>query len=159
MAALLGMIAALCRLFTELTPSSMPDDVGEGVRAPSSRVAKEEDWWLPTALEGASVHIYLVITILAFWRWRSPLPISNDDKKDKIEIAIPWHSYVGSLETLGDVLFGVSSVVDVCLQDSNVNKKIYWWSVISLLLWMVDALLYLRADFVGLYRGRRRSMI
>ncbi len=158
MAASLGMITALCRLFTESTPSLMPVDVGEGVRAPSSRVAKEEDWWLPTALEGASVHIYLVNAILVLWRWPRPLPISNDDKKDKIEIAVPWHSNVGSLETLGDMLFGVSSVIDVCLQDSNVDKKIYWWSVISSLLWMVDALLYLRADFVGLYRERWRSM-
>ena len=40
---MLGMIAALCRLFAESTPSSMPDDVGEGVRAPLSRVVKEED--------------------------------------------------------------------------------------------------------------------
>ena len=34
MAASLGMIAALCRLFTESIPSSMPENVGEGVRAP-----------------------------------------------------------------------------------------------------------------------------
>jgi len=161
-AASLGMIAALCRLLAEeSTPLSMSDDdVGEeGVRVlpSSSRVANEEDWWLPTALEGASVHIYLASAILALWRWPKPLPMSNDGKKDKHEIAVPWHSNVGSLETLGDALFGVSSVVDVCLQDSNVDK-IYWWSVISSLLWMVDALLYLRSDFVGLYRERRRLM-
>ncbi len=95
------------------------------------------------------MHIYLASAILALWRWPKPLPMSNDGKKDKHEIAVPWHSNVGSLETLGDGLFGVSSVVDVCLQDSNVDK-IYWWSVISSLLWMADALLYLRADFVGM---------
>jgi hypothetical protein len=161
-AASLGMIAALCRLFAEeSTPLSMSvDDVGEeGVRVipSSSGGVTEEDWWLPTALEGASVHIYLASAILALWRWPKPLPMSNDGKKDKHEIAVPWHSNVGSLETLGDGLFGVSSVVDVCLQDSNVDK-IYWWSVISSLLWMADALLYLRADFVGLYRERRRLM-
>ena len=71
---------------------------------------------------------------------------------------VPWHSNIGLLTTLRDALFGVLSVVDVCLQDSNVDKKIYWWSVISLLLWMVDPLLYLHANFVGLYRERRRSM-
>jgi hypothetical protein len=85
---------------------------------------------------------------------------SYDDDDDSIKKGntTPWYSDVGSLETLGDALFGLSSVVDVCLQDANINE-IYWWQVASSLLWTVDALLYLRGDFVNLYgveRLRRR---
>ncbi|KAL3773128.1 hypothetical protein ACHAW5_008001 [Stephanodiscus triporus] len=77
----------------------------------------------------------------------------NDNEKNGI--TIPWYSDVGSLETLGDALFGISSVVDVCLQDANVDA-IYWWQVASSLLWTVDALLYLRGDFVSFYGWERR---
>lgn len=74
----------------------------------------------------------------------------NDDDSIKKGNTTTWYSDVGSLETLGDALFGLSSVVDVCLQDANVNE-IHWWQVASSLLWTVDALLYLRGDFVSLY--------
>jgi hypothetical protein len=82
---------------------------------------------------------------------------SYDDDDDSIKKGntTPWYSDVGSLETLGDALFGLSSVVDVCLQDANVNE-IYWWQVASSLLWTVDALLYLRGDFVSLYGVERQ---
>jgi hypothetical protein len=74
----------------------------------------------------------------------------DDDDSNKKGNTTPWYSDVGSLETLGDALFGLSSMVDVCLQDANINE-IYWWQVASSLLWTVDALLYLRGDFVSLY--------
>jgi hypothetical protein len=77
------------------------------------------------------------------------------DDNEKNEITIPWYSDVGSLETLGDALFGISLVVDVCLQDANVDT-IYWLQVSSLLLWTVDALLYLRGDVVGFYGWEHR---
>jgi hypothetical protein len=82
---------------------------------------------------------------------------SYDDDDDSVKKGntTPWYSDVGSLETLGDALFGLSSVVDVCLQDTNVNE-IYWWQVASSLLWTVDALLYLRGDFVCLYGVERQ---
>ena len=85
--------------------------------------------------------------------------VANDsdayDDNEKNEITIPWYSDVGSLETLGDALFGISSVVDVCLQNANVDA-IYWFQVASLLLWTVDALLYLRGDVVGFYGWEHR---
>ena len=77
------------------------------------------------------------------------------DDNEKNGITIPWYSDVGSVETLGDALFGISSVVDVCLQDANVDA-IYWWQAASSLLWTVDALLYLRGDFVSFYGWEHR---
>ena len=79
----------------------------------------------------------------------------DDDADNRGGTSIPWYSDVGPLETLGDALFGISSVVDVCLQDANVDE-IYWWRVASSLLWTVDALLYLRGDFVRFSGGGRR---
>ena len=79
----------------------------------------------------------------------------DDDADNRGRTSIPWYSDVGPLETLGDALFGISSVVDVCLQDANVDE-IYWWRVASSLLWTVDALLYLRGDFVSFSGGGRR---
>jgi hypothetical protein len=210
-AAWLGVVAAICRLCEGssttmsmmMMMSSSPDKdyLGEDAAPPpmmsSSTTTEEEEegnWWLPAALECASVHIYLVSAILALWRWPTSPPSSlsssswarcrgvgrgsscniaaavgsvpvvtvrttndNDayDDNEKNGITIPWYSDVGSLETLGDALFGISSVVDVCLQDANVDA-IYWWQVASSLLWTVDALLYLRGDFVSFYGREHR---
>lgn len=177
-AALLSVIGVLCRLYSESSSSSML------LMKPSFDDDDKIDvgWELSTSLEGASVHIYLVSAILALWRWppqilpttsSSCLPrccfgnknkaatTSNssnsydDDDSIKKGNTTPWYSDVGSLETLGDALFGLSSVVDVCLQDANFNE-IHWWQVASSLLWTVDALLYLRGDFVSLYGVERQ---
>ena len=56
-----------------------------------------------------------------------------------------------SLPSLGDALFGISSVVDVCLQDVNVDE-VCSWQVASSLMWTIDALLTLRGDLLR-YRG------
>ena len=76
---------------------------------------------------------------------------SLGDCKNKRVISIPWYSDAGSLETLGDALFGISSVVDVCLQDVNVDE-VCSWQVASSLMWTIDALLTLRGDLLR-YRG------
>jgi hypothetical protein len=65
---------------------------------------------------------------------------------------IPWYSRTESLETLGDVFFGVAAMVDVCLCDSTLDDGIYWWPVVSAVLWFMDALFYLRGDFATLYK-------
>jgi hypothetical protein len=179
-AALLSVIGVLCRLYTESSSSSsmllMKTSFDDDDKI-------DEGWELSTSLEGASVHIYLVSAILALWRWppqilpttsssccllrccfgnkNKPTTTSissnsyDDDDSIKEGNTTPWYSDVGSLETLGDALFGLSSVVDVCLQDANVNE-IHWWQVASSLLWTVDALLYLRGDFVSLYGVERQ---
>ncbi|KAL3811837.1 hypothetical protein ACHAXA_004264 [Cyclostephanos tholiformis] len=219
LAASLSLFAALCRLRAKssssststtisrmlmMSPSSDGDYLGENAAShtPSLGGTLEGDWWLPDALEGASVHIYLISAILALWRWPSPLSLSSSwlwccsgdrgragclsspaigccerpnnatvsvgstpvavagngryislaECNNKREIAIPWYSDVGSLETLGDALFGISSVVDVCLYYANVDE-ICWWQVASSLLWLIDALLYLRGDLLS-YSGR-----
>jgi len=178
-AALFSVIGVLCQLYTESSSSSsvllMKTSFDDDDKI-------DVGWELSTSLEGASVHIYLVSAILALWRWPPQiLPTTSsscllrccfgnknksattsnssnsydDDDSIKKGNTTPWYSDVGSLETLGDALFGVSSVVDVCLQDANVNE-LHWWQVASSLLWTIDALLYLRGDFVSVYGVERQ---
>lgn len=61
---------------------------------------------------------------------------------------LKWYSNVESLETFGDILFGIAAIVDECLQDATADDGILWIPIVSACLWTLDALLYLRGDFV-----------
>jgi hypothetical protein len=107
-------------------------------------------------LESGSIHMYLVSAALALWR--SPWKSSSSDANavtivvEPITVLTPWYSRTESLETLGDMFFGIAAMVDVCLCDSTLDDGIYWWPVVSAVLWLVDALFYLRGDFATLYK-------
>jgi hypothetical protein len=102
-------------------------------------------------LESGSIHMYFVSACLALWKspWRN---MDNHDVVEPANVNTPWYSRTESLETLGDVFFGIAAMVDVCLQDSTLDDGIYWWPVVSAVLWLVDALFYLRGDFTTLYK-------
>ena len=80
-----------------------------------------------------------------------------DEKQREIVVAannkdhIKWHSNVEFLATLGDVIFGIATVVDVFLQDFIYHEdEIFVWPIVQAAVWSVDALLYLRSDYLSL---------
>ena len=80
-----------------------------------------------------------------------------DEKQREIVVAannkdhIKWHSNVEFLATLGDVIFGIATVVDVFLQDFIYHEdEIFVWPIVQATVWSVDALLYLRSDYLSL---------
>ena len=117
-------------------------------------------------LESGSIHMYLVSAMLALWRspWKSSGTGTSTDSSTATILAAnsavivnndnntPWYSRTESLETLGDIFFGIAAMVDVGLCDSTLDDGIYWWPVVSAVLWLVDALFYLRGDFATLYK-------
>jgi hypothetical protein len=135
MAALLSIIAAVCSLLASDTSLGESDYVS--------------DW--ASTLESASVHMYLVSAIFALWRTPAFFP-GKDSSSDSAVSGVPWYSNVESLETFGDVIFGMAAVIDVVLEDNTIDDGIFWLPVISAVLWTVDALLYLRGDFASLYK-------
>ena len=62
-----------------------------------------------------------------------------------------------ALENVGDSLFGIASVIDVVLSDFQFDDNNPWWPVLSAVLWMLDAMFYLRGDFVVLYRKQQHG--
>ena len=133
MAALLGIIAAVCSLLASDT------SLGQG------ETNSVSDW--ASTLESASVHMYLISAIFALWR--SPSEFFSSKVS---ESTAPWYSNVEILETFGDATFGMAALIDVVLQDNTIDDGIFWLPVISAVLWTVDALLYLRGDFASLYK-------
>ena len=112
-AAVLSVVSAICKL---LLLSS------DGVMV----VEKSHLSDCAVALESASVHMYLVSAILTLWK--SPHS---------------WYSGVESIEALGDTFFGAASVVDVCLQHSNVLEGS--WCIVSAFLWTCSSWFYILA--------------
>jgi len=62
------------------------------------------------------------------------------------------------LENLGDVFFGVGSIVDVILCDFHFDDDVPWLPVFSSILWFLDACFYLRSDYCVLYSTLSRNM-
>ena len=151
-AAAFSVIAALLGLFVTDGSESISQDSKD-------MIAIWVGW-----LESASIHMYLVSAMLALWRspWKSGADSSSSSTAPSASSAtmepiymghlIPWYSRTESLETLGDIFFGVAAMVDVFLCDSTLDDGIYWWPVVSAVLWFMDALFYLRGDFATLYK-------
>jgi hypothetical protein len=99
-------------------------------------------------LELVSIHLYLLSAVFA-------LVGRRDENKAQ------WTGFLGffedaqALENVGDLLFGIASVIDVVLSDCSFDDDNPWWPVISAVLWMLDAMFYLRGDFVVLYRKQQ----
>lgn len=136
--------------------------------------------WAST-LENWSIHVYLISAIFALWKnpcssgtgtgapsgeavSNPTLVVSSIASSD---VSSSWcqrnfirpFNDVDSLESLGDIFFGIASVVDVILQDSTADDNILWWPIVSAWLWTLDALLYLRGDFVSLYIRREMMSV
>jgi hypothetical protein len=62
---------------------------------------------------------------------------------------ISWHSNPRILFNLGDIIFGVSALIDVCLVDVSFDDSYLAIPIVTSILWTVDALLYMRGDIVS----------
>lgn len=83
-------------------------------------------------LESASIHMYLVSAVFALWQnpcKKSPVRTTTNAAVAGIDYSIPWFQRVivqplndvESMEYVGDLFFGVASVVDVILEDSSLD--------------------------------------
>lgn len=101
-------------------------------------------------LEMVSIHLYLLSAVFALVGRSKETPVQRTGLMDFFEDA-------QALENVGDSIFGLASIVDVVLADFTFDDNNAWWPLVSAVLWMVDAMLYLRGDFVLLYRHIRMS--
>ena len=101
-------------------------------------------------LELASIHLYLLSAVFALVGRRQETPMKFTGIMNFFEDA-------QAMENVGDMLFGIASVVDVVLDDFTFDDDNPWWPLFSALLWMADALFYLRGDFVVLYRKKQNE--
>jgi hypothetical protein len=98
-----------------------------------------------------SVHFYIISAIFALCGKRSKTPTGA------CWLDISILSNADRLENMGDALFGIGSLVDVLVCDTHFDEGVESWPVISAILWLCDALLYLRADFCTLYSSDRKE--
>lgn len=108
----------------------------------------EED--MVDRLELVSIHLYLLSAAFALIGRRQDNKGSSTGFWDFFEDA-------QALENAGDSLFGIASVIDVVLSDFSFDDNNPWWAVLSAVLWMLDAMFYLRGDFVVLYRKQKHE--
>mmetsp|Transcript_24553 Transcript_24553/g.48997 ORF Transcript_24553/g.48997 Transcript_24553/m.48997 type:complete len:386 (-) Transcript_24553:22-1179(-) len=101
-------------------------------------------------LELVSIHLYLLSAAFALIGRRQENTVHFTGFWDFFEDA-------QALENAGDSLFGIASVIDVVLTDFSFDDDNPWWAVISAVLWMLDAMFYLRGDFVVLYRKQKHG--
>lgn len=106
------------------------------------------------ALDAVSVHIYVISAVLSVSGkrtrpWLSPTCCSP---------SVPLWSSPEGLEDLGDLFFLVGSLVDAVLCDWAFGIDLPGWAMCSSLLWLLDALLYLRSDFIMAANLKRRDL-
>ncbi|KAK1739507.1 hypothetical protein QTG54_010050 [Skeletonema marinoi] len=101
-------------------------------------------------LELVSIHLYLLSAAFALIGRRQENTVHFTGFWDFFEDA-------QALENAGDSLFGIASVIDVVLTDFSFDDDNPWWAVVSAVLWMLDAMFYLRGDFVVLYRKQKHG--
>eukprot|EP00984_Skeletonema_dohrnii_P006636 scaffold2365_cov77-Skeletonema_dohrnii-CCMP3373.AAC.39 len=101
-------------------------------------------------LELVSIHLYLLSAAFALIGRRQENTVHCTGFWDFFEDA-------QALENAGDSLFGIASVIDVVLTDFSFDDDNPWWAVVSAVLWMLDAMFYLRGDFVVLYRKQKHG--
>ena len=99
-------------------------------------------------LDVVSIHVYLLSAVFALVGRRQETPMKFTGIMDFFEDA-------RAMENVGDMLFGIASIVDVVLNDFTFDDDNPWWPIVPAVLWMADALFYLRGDFVVLYRRQK----
>mmetsp|Transcript_59355 Transcript_59355/g.88125 ORF Transcript_59355/g.88125 Transcript_59355/m.88125 type:complete len:437 (+) Transcript_59355:227-1537(+) len=125
-----------------------------GVWSAVGDASSKMDATMVTLLDSVSIHLYLLSAIFALCgRTQRPHQQENDDHRTKTPLS--FLEDAEALEDLGDVFFGVASIVDVVLCDFTFDDNTPWWPVVSAVFWIIDALLYLRGDFVVLYRDKK----
>ena len=135
-------IAALFALMSASTPllqgSAVLDlDLNDNI------LVKVSSNWDAALLEMMSVHTYLLSAFFA-------LLGSPGDSEEIPSLLAPSAEKARRLEGWGDALFGIGSCIDVILFDFTWDDSIVWWPVLSAVLWLLDALCYLRADVIEL---------
>jgi hypothetical protein len=60
-----------------------------------------------------------------------------------------------AMESVGDMLFGIASIVDVVLDDFTFDDDNPRWPIVSAVPRMADALFYLRGDFVEYFTASK----
>ena len=111
-----------------------------------------------TTLDGISVHAYMISAIIAI--------VGSCNRRCCLSLA--KLSDADTLETLGDILFLIGSIVNVVLFDmgSVVNVVLFdydfdgeslFWPIISSIFWCIDALLYLISDCVTASQNSARA--
>lgn len=109
--------------------------------------------WYSILFDGASDHMYMVSALIAISGRRTR----------------PWFApesqYCGSilnepetLEDIGDFLFLVGSLLDAFLDDIH-KDGVPIFGIVSAVLWFVDALFYLRSDFVMAHRVNEKAAL
>mmetsp|Transcript_12672 Transcript_12672/g.15999 ORF Transcript_12672/g.15999 Transcript_12672/m.15999 type:complete len:355 (+) Transcript_12672:178-1242(+) len=92
-------------------------------------------------LGDVSIHLYLISAMFALCGRRTTLP-----SEIVTWLNVWWDA--DRLEDLGDIFFGMGSLLDVVVNDASLYDKAPWLLVFSAYLWLIDALLYLRGDYV-----------
>lgn len=108
-------------------------------------------------LDMISIHVYLLSAVFALV---GPRRLQQESGSDEFNLLQPFSFLedTQALENLGDAFFGIASIIDVLLCDLSFDDENPWWPVVSASLWLLDALLYLRGDFVALYRKSQRDI-
>ena len=112
-------------------------------------INKAESYFLyaiANELDFVSSHIYLLSAVFALWR--SPLVDKGYEGSMDSNIT-PLHSNPRILFSLGDVIFGVSALIDVCLADVTFDDSYLSIPIVTSILWTADALLYMTGDIVS----------
>lgn len=112
-----------------------------------------------TMFDFLSVHLYILSAIVAISGERTRPWLSTttsvfyttttDQQQNDgstFSRTVIWHPE--TLEDLGDLLFLVASVGDGILCDFHFDDDVPFWKILSALLWLLDASLYLCADII-----------
>ena len=107
---------------------------------PINNFETDDASWLDTM----SIHFYMLSAILAILGSRLVL-------NDFSFLALDF-SRADCLEDLGDLVFFLGSIMDVVLCDFPISNVVGWVNleIVSCVLWVLDALFYLRSDLVSL---------
>ena len=94
--------------------------------------------------DAISIHVYILSAVISVSgkRTRPWLCI------DSTECGLTWLDNPETLEDLGDILFLLGSLVDGVLCDFTFDDNRPGWGITSSWLWLVDACLYLKADYI-----------
>ena len=138
--ALLGLVASIMNLGA--TDTSLGQEESDNLYAWAAK------------LSSGSTHVYFISAIVALWRPPSAFLAlcqpSSGGGTDNVA-GVPWYSSPRTLFSYGDVLFGTAALIDVCLADASIDDGFLSLPIASSVLWTVDALLYLRGDYVTFY--------
>jgi hypothetical protein len=137
LAALLSVIAVLLEYETASSQEK---------EASTSSSSNEEQGRGTDILDALSDHVYVISAVIALTGRRVRPWFYTGGHGGNTQICAIFHE-PEALEDMGDILFLIGSLFDAMLDDLAM-QTIPLLGAVSSLLWFVDALLYLRSDFV-----------